>query len=86
MELFSFRTAGLLYRETLSKQNKQTNKPDRCEGAGEMAQWLRALSALPGDLGLIPSTHRELTTVCHSSSRGPDTLIQTCMQAKQLCT
>jgi hypothetical protein len=25
--------------------------------AGEMAQWLRALAAFPGDLGSIPSTH-----------------------------
>ena len=28
------------------------------EGAGEMAQRLRALVALPQDLGSIPSTHR----------------------------
>ena len=27
-------------------------------GAGEMAQWLRALTVLPEDLGLIPSTHK----------------------------
>jgi hypothetical protein len=27
------------------------------KGAGEMAQWLRALASLPEDLGLIPSTH-----------------------------
>ena len=26
-------------------------------GAGEMAQWLRALAALPEDLGSNPSTH-----------------------------
>jgi hypothetical protein len=26
-------------------------------GAGEMAQWLRALSILPKDPGSIPSTH-----------------------------
>ena len=26
-------------------------------GAGEMAQWLGALTALPEDLGSIPSTH-----------------------------
>ena len=26
-------------------------------GAGQMAQWLRALPALPEDLGSIPSTH-----------------------------
>jgi hypothetical protein len=27
------------------------------QGAGEMVQWLRVLTALPEDLGLIPSTH-----------------------------
>ena len=27
------------------------------DGAGEMAQWLRALTALPKDPGSIPSTH-----------------------------
>jgi hypothetical protein len=26
-------------------------------GAGEMDQWLKALAALPEDLGSIPSTH-----------------------------
>ena len=26
-------------------------------GAGEMAQWSKALAALPEDLGLIPSSH-----------------------------
>jgi hypothetical protein len=26
-------------------------------GTGEIAQWLRALGALPEGLGLIPSTH-----------------------------
>jgi hypothetical protein len=26
-------------------------------GAGEMVQWLRELTALPEDLGLIPSTY-----------------------------
>jgi hypothetical protein len=34
--------------------------------AGEMAQRLRALTALPEDLGSIHSTHKELTTVCYS--------------------
>ena len=28
-----------------------------------MAQWLRALTVLPEDLGLIPSTHMEAHTV-----------------------
>ncbi|EGV94950.1 hypothetical protein I79_020430 [Cricetulus griseus] len=35
-----------------------------------MAWRLRALAALPENLGLIPSTHRELTTTCNSNSRG----------------
>lgn len=35
-----------------------------------MAQWLRALSALPGDPGLIPSTHLVLAPVHSSSPRG----------------
>jgi hypothetical protein len=33
---------------------------ERCEkklGAGEMAQWLKALVVLPEDLGSIPSTY-----------------------------
>lgn len=34
-----------------------------------MAQQLRALAALPNDLGSIPSTYLQLTTVCNSSSR-----------------
>jgi len=33
-------------------------------GAGEMAQWLRALTALPEVLSLIPSTTWWLTTIC----------------------
>jgi hypothetical protein len=35
--------------------------------AGEMAQWLRALTAFSEDLGLSPSTH---ITVCTSSFGG----------------
>ena len=29
------------------------------KGAGEMAQWLRALTALPEDLGSIPSSQKK---------------------------
>lgn len=45
-------SATLSYQEAHAyKTNKQTNK------AGEMVQQLRALTALPEDLGSIPSTH-----------------------------
>jgi hypothetical protein len=40
-------------------KNKQTRKKEkkRKEGAGEMAQWLRALTAFPEVLSSIPSNH-----------------------------
>jgi hypothetical protein len=47
------------------KKPNQTNKPKKppknylVYGAGEVAQWLRALAALPEDLGSILSTHIE---------------------------
>lgn len=49
-------------------------------GAGEVAQWLRALAALPEVPGLIPSTHNGncvSTPVCNPSFRGFNTLTQT---------
>ena len=51
--------ASLVYIEFQDSQNYtvlsclKNNK----KGAGEMAQWLRALAALPEGLSLIPSTH-----------------------------
>jgi hypothetical protein len=39
-----------------------------------MAPWLRALTALLEDPGLISSTHMVLTTICSSRSRGPNAL------------
>jgi len=53
-------------------------------GAGEMAQWLRALTALPEDPDSIQflAPIWQLTTVCNSSYEGSDTLTQTYMQAK----
>lgn len=39
------------------------------EGAGDMAQWLKALAALAEDLGLIPRTHVSAHNVCYSSPR-----------------
>lgn len=41
------------------------------DGAGEMAQRLRALGALLEDLGSIPSTTWQLTIIYNSNSRGP---------------
>ena len=40
-----------LYRETLSQKNKNKNKQK------QMAQWLKALTALPMLLSSIPSNH-----------------------------
>jgi hypothetical protein len=51
-------------------------------GAGEMAQWLRALAALPDDWGSIPSSHMAIYNYPYSNSRGSDTLAQTNIQAK----
>ena len=39
-----------------------------------MAQQLRELAALSGNLGLIPSTHAVVHTFCNVSSKGLDTL------------
>ena len=36
---------------------KDKNRNKKHIGAGEVAQWLRALSALPEDLNSIPSNH-----------------------------
>lgn len=36
------------------------------QGAGMMAHWLRAFTALTGNWGLIPNTHMWLTAVCNS--------------------
>ena len=43
------------------------------QGAGEMAQQLRALRAPLEDLGSIPSIHMAAHTVCYSRCRGPMT-------------
>jgi hypothetical protein len=44
------------YTEKSCLKNKQTNKQTSFQ-AGAMAQQSRALTALPEDLGSIPSTH-----------------------------
>ncbi|EGV94222.1 hypothetical protein I79_003055 [Cricetulus griseus] len=52
-----------------------------------MAQWLRALAILPKDPGSISQhPHGSLQLSVNSSSRGPDTLIQTYMQAEHQST
>lgn len=42
-------------------------------GAGETAQWLRALDALAEDLGSCPSAHMAAYNFPRSSSRGSNT-------------
>ena len=42
--------------------------------AGQMAQWLRALVALPEDLGSILAPTWWFTTICYSRARGCDAL------------
>jgi hypothetical protein len=52
------------------------------QGTREIAQQLRALAALPEDLGSIPTPIVQITTARVSSSWGPDTLILEYIQAK----
>jgi hypothetical protein len=57
----SSRTARAIQRNPVSKnqtkQNKKTQKNKKKFPAGEMAQWLRALSTLPEVLSSNPSNH-----------------------------
>jgi len=63
--------------ERQSHQNKGENvggamrplKPKDLEN-GEMAQWLRNLTALSEDPSLAPSTHTAAPTISNSSSNG----------------
>jgi hypothetical protein len=43
--------------QTKQKKERKQGKQENKEGAGEMAQWLRALTALPKVLSLSPSNH-----------------------------
>ena len=52
---------------------------------GDWAQQLRALAAVPEDLGSIPSTHMAAPN-CNSCLKDSYTLTQACMQAKHQCT
>ena len=73
----SFRTARVIQRNPVSKQNKIVNNNNnnkevvlsevpyllRGRGAGEMACWLRALALLTEEPGSLQSTHSgQLTT------------------------
>ena len=52
-------------------------------GAGEMAQWLRALTGYSFRGGIqFPAPTWQLATACNSTFRESDTLMQTYMQAK----
>jgi hypothetical protein len=56
----NIRNSPGLYRETLSRKTKKKKKPTNIRNsfrAGEMAQGLRALTALPEVLSSIPSSH-----------------------------
>jgi hypothetical protein len=44
-------------------------------GKKELAQWLRALAALPEDLGGFPPPTKWFSTICNSSLRGLSTLL-----------
>lgn len=44
-------------------------KTKQSHGVGEMAQQIKALTAFEEDLGFIPRTHIELTSICDPSFR-----------------
>lgn len=76
LEVKGLRVVFLLLKQFLSSAYNITGDLKNiilvCVGwvAGEMAQWLKALSALPEDIGPIPRLHIWwLTTTCNSSSR-----------------
>ena len=54
-------------------------------GAGEIAQWLRALATLLKDPGSIPSTHIAVHNY-NSNSRRSENFTQTCTEAEHQCT
>lgn len=51
-----------------------------------MTQWLRALTALAQDLGLVPNFPWWLTTVCNYSSRVSRSSFNPCRHVMHLCT
>ena len=66
--------AWIYIHSKLKRLSAQLFKSQISIWAREMAQQLRTLTALPGDPGLIPSTHWLLTINCNSSPRGSDSL------------
>ena len=55
-QMFLSTELPLKFLDFLFLHNQYYIQESKC-GAGEMVQQLRALTALPGDLGSIPSTH-----------------------------
>jgi hypothetical protein len=53
----SSRTARAIQRNPVSKKQNKTKQNKKNIGAGEMTQWLRAMTALPEVLSSIPSNH-----------------------------
>jgi hypothetical protein len=55
----SSRTARATWLKKAKKKKKKKERKKKNEhcGAGKMAQWLRALTALPEILSLVPSNH-----------------------------
>lgn len=49
-----------------------------------MAQHLNTLTALLEDLGSVPRTHKQLATVCNSSSKGYITITHKKIQTKHM--
>jgi hypothetical protein len=52
-----YRVSSRTARATQRKQNKTPNIQTNKQGAGEMAQWLRALTTLSEILSSLPSNH-----------------------------
>jgi hypothetical protein len=53
----SSRTIRATQRNPVSKNQQKQNKTKKQNRAGEMAQWLRTLTALPKVMSSIPSNH-----------------------------
>jgi hypothetical protein len=60
----------------MKKVNRKYAIQNSVWGAGEMAQWLRALATLPEDQVQISAPTWQFITVSKSSSSGSDSLTQ----------